>query len=273
MVLPTSFKEFNKLIGNPIHPDKEIATPIYNYQIEYFENWVKHHKLMLNKSRKIGATETALRIIAYLTLTGVYANHRVMIVAGNKQHLANRFIERLKNIFPKGGFYDKAGTEWTPNDLIIEENNSVIKFWNGTHIQAYPATEAVRGEENVKCVFLTECAFINRLDDSRVYNALHPNVANIPDADFIMESTPNGKRGFFWENWDASSEYRKIQQPYQVSLNKLLTEDFIETERKNPRINFEQEYCCDFTTSTSSAFNEASINFVEKPINNYENLG
>ena len=45
------------------------------------------------------------------------------------------------------------------------------------------------------CIHESECAFINLIDDSKVYNALHPNVANISDADFVMEITPLMARG------------------------------------------------------------------------------
>lgn len=268
--LPKDFVKFNKIIGQPKHPESLKPTPIYDYQLDYFNAWVTHHKLILNKSRKIGATETALRIIAYLALHGVYAGHRVMIVAGNKQDIANRFVQRFKDLFTK--FEDNDGKKWNYNDIISEESSKHIILFNGTHIQAYPANESVRGEENVKCVFMSECAFINRLDDTRVYNALHPNVANIADADFILESTPNGRRGFFWYNWDANSEYTKLEQPYTVSFNKLLSSQFIEKERKNPKINFEQEYECKFTTSINAVFRPEEINFVEKQINNYDDI-
>jgi len=268
--VPKDFAKFNNMIGAPIHPGTGVATPIFDYQDEYFKAWQKHHKLILNKSRKIGATETALRIIAYNCIVGSYSGHRVMIVAGNKQEVANRFIQRFKSLFLKG-FTDLDGNTYDYDDIITKEDSKSC-IVNNTFVQAYPANESVRGEENVKCVFMSECAFINLIDDTKVYNALHPNVANIKDADFIMESTPNGKRGFFWTNFDASSEYHKLEQPYNVSLNKLLDKDFINSEKSNPRIDFEQEYCCKFTTSLSGAFKEDEIKFVEKDINYYDDL-
>jgi len=268
--IPNDFSSFNKMIGSPIHPETNKETGIFDYQVDYFNAWQKHHKLILNKSRKIGATETALRIIAYNCLIGNYSGHRVMIVAGNKQEVANRFIQRFKSLFYRG-FTDLNGKTYKYEDIISEETSKACVI-NNTSVQAYPAGEAVRGEENVKCVFMSECAFINLIDDSKVYNALHPNVANIPDADFIMESTPNGKRGFFWTNWDANSEYHKLEQDYTVSMGKLLDEDFIEKEKKNPRIDFDQEYGGKFTTSLSAAFKEDEIIFEDTPINMYEDL-
>jgi len=261
------------MVGLPPHPATGVPTQIYEYQMEYFNAWNTAHKLMLNKSRKIGATEIALRIIAYNCFTGKYANHKVMIVAGNSQDVANTFIERFKGIF-SNGFKDLSGYYWTFDDLVRKDSMKELKLIDNIDIEAYPANEAVRGIANVKCVFMSECAFINRLDDTRVYNALHPNVANIPDADFIMESTPNGRRGFFWENWSESSEYTKIEQPYNVSLNKLITPEFIAREKANPKIDFRQEYCCDFTTSNTAAFDKDKVDniYESKPINDYSEI-
>lgn len=228
---------------------------------------------MLNKSRKIGATETALRIIAYCCLTGIYNHHKIMIVAGNNQDVANKFIDRFRGLI-SNGFRDDNRKFWKYGDIVLHDSAKQLKLVNGIEIEAYPANEAVRGIDNVKCVFMSECAFINRIDDTKVYNALHPNVANIPTADFIMESTPNGRRGFFWENWNESSEYTKIQQDYTCSLGKLLTKEFIDREKKNPKIDFRQEYCCDFTTSNTAAFDREKVDSIYEPkqINDYSEI-
>ena len=241
--------------------------------MDYFNAWRKHHKLMLNKSRKIGATEIALRIICYCCLLGIYSHHKVMIVAGNNQDVANTFIDRFRGLI-SNGFKDLNGKFWKYDDIVTHDSAKLLKLVNGIEIEAYPANEAVRGIANVKCVFMSECAFINRIDDTKVYNALHPNVANIPTADFVMESTPNGRRGFFWENWSESSEYHKLQQDHTEGLGKLLTKEFIEREKSNPKIDFRQEYCCDFTTSNTAAFDRDKVDniYESKDINDYNEL-
>jgi hypothetical protein len=270
--VPEGFKEFNHMVGPPVHPATGEPSDVFDYQEEYEQAWNTHHKLILNKSRKIGATETALRIIAFNCFNGRYDGHRVMIVAGNKQEVANRFIERFIAIFGKG-FTDADGKWWALEDIIIERKNSRVQMWNGIIIQAYPANESVRGEENVICVFMSECAFINLLDDSKVYNALHPNVANIGHADFIMESTPNGKRGFFWELYtDQSNEYHRLEQPYTRAMGQLLDEETVINERNNSKIDFEQEYNCKFTTSLSAAFKEDEVIYTAESINTYDDL-
>jgi len=272
--VPTKdFREFNNVVGPPIHPATSEPTEMFDYQMEYERVWNKYHKMLLNKSRKIGATETALRIILYNCMNGNYkSHHRVMIVAGNNQDVANRFLGRFINIIGKG-FHDLDGKWWALEDIIVDHQSSKALLYNGIHIQAYPANESVRGEENVICVFLSESAFINLLDDSKVYNAVHPNVANIGHADFVMESTPNGKRGFFWELWeDKDNEYQKLEQPYTVSMGKLLDEKTVNNEKRNKKIDFEQEYCCKFTTSLSGVFKEEDVRYEAKVIDTYDDL-
>ena len=208
-----------------------------------------------------------------------------MILAGTKQEMSNRFLARFKAIFGKG-FTDNSGVFWTTSkkpragerEIFSEQKSShKLTMYNGINIQAYPANEAVRGEENIICVFISEAAFSNLIDDSKVYNAVHPNVANIKNADFIMESTPNGKRGYYWELGDRgphgkSKDYKYIEQPHTISIGKLLDKEFIEEERKNPKIDFDQEYCCKFTTSLTSVFEEEDIRYVPKTIDTYDDL-
>ncbi len=276
-LLPDDFVEFNRMVYPPIHPETKKPTDMYDYQITYFNTVQTFHKVILNKSRKIGATETALRIILYNTLKDKYSGQKVMIVAGNNQRMANKFIKRLRNMI-LNPFLDLNCKKWSSTDLIVNESASYLEIINGTQIEAYPADAAVRGEENVVCVFMSEAAFINKLDDTPVYNAIKPNVINIPHADFILESTPNGKRGFFHrlaeEARKGLNEFKLLELPYTVALDKLLPEKTIEQEKNNPTIDFEQEYNCRFTTSLNSAFREDDIEkqFIPEKVNSWDDI-
>jgi len=270
-VMPKDFREFNEVIGFPKNPNSGKPTEILDYQLEYFDAILEHHKVILNKSRKIGATETALRCIAYHCF-GRYAGHNVMIVAGNLQAQADEFLERFCELF-YDGFVDLNGKKFSFSDIIVYRSKSKVEFFNGTKVRTYSARpESLRGPEDVVCVYISEAAHINLMDDSKVYNALHPNVANISDADFIIESTPNGKRGFFWNLFSSDNEYFKLEQSYDVALGKLISPEFIESEKKNPTIDFEQEYCSEFTSSLSAVFREEDVNYVPKKIKTYDDL-
>ena len=275
--LPQDFTEFNTMIGNPIHPETRQPTKMLDYQVDYFDKVTQNHKLILNKSRKIGATETALRIILYNILLGPYSNHGIMIVAGNKQTVANKFIKRMYNIL-QPGFNDLNNNYWGAENLLNSHSSNVLDFHNGAFVEAFPASDSVRGIENTICIFMSEAAFIDLIDDREVYNAVKPNIANITNADFILESTPNGRRGFFFEEYRSSqkklNEFTWLEQPYTVALGTLLSKEFIENEKKNPKIDFEQEYCCQFTTSQSAAFGVDTLKWgnEDMPFTDYTNV-
>lgn len=276
-LLPSDFVEFNRMVSPPIHPATGVPTDMYDFQVKYWKSVIDNHKVILNKSRKIGATETALRIILYNVLLGKYSGQKVMIVAGNNQTIANKFISRLLKMLSKD-FLDLSGKRWGKFNLLRKFNSRYIEFYDGTQIEAYPANEGVRGEDNVICVFMSEVAFINLLNDTPVFNALKPNIINIPHADFILESTPNGKRGFFYREFQAAlrgkNEFTPLQISYDEALNKLLPEELLDAEKKNPSIDFEQEYCCKFTTSLSAAFREEEVNknFIPKPTQDWSDI-
>ena len=80
----------------------------------------------------------------------------------------------------------------------------------------------------VKCIFLDEAAHFNIIDDSKVYNALAPDLDNT-DGDFIIVRTPNGKRGMFYDLWcDNENRFYKLALPYSVSLGLLLDKKVVE---------------------------------------------
>ncbi len=274
ILMSNSFEEFNRAIGTPKHPNTGIRTDIFDYQLDYFNAVQAKHKVILNKSRKIGATETGLRIIAFncfdhlegkTVIKGRYVGHRVMIVAGNKQNVANGFIRRFKELFDDG-FVDMNGNSWTSKDIILNDSNSSVELFNGTVIAAYAASESVRGEADVVCVFMSESAFINLNDDSVVYKAVRPNISNIQNADFILESTPNGRSNFFYDIWDKAhqepptTDFFPLFQPYYVAIGKLLFADDIEKMKNEYSEDFfQQEYEGLFTTGANQEFTEDEI--------------
>jgi len=117
--------------------------------------------------------------------------------------------------------------------------------------------------------FLTEAGHTGLTDDYPVLNGLTSLTANRDAGDQILESTPNGKRGFFWDLWnDATNRlhnkftmgpngYYTLQYDYNIAVKEgVISKRFIESEKKNPKVNFAQEYCCQFTSAASSAVQE-----------------
>jgi hypothetical protein len=189
--VPSDPVKFNELIGLPLHPATLIPSPLLDYQLAYINLIHNHHRIIFNKSRKIGATETALRAICQQCY-GDYIGHNVIIVAGNRQDEANIFLERFEDLFIKGW---KIGPNKTlkERDLIMDISSDRIDLYSGVTIRTIPANpRALRAQANVKCVFFSEAAHINSLNDEKIWGAVKPIIANDDSADIIVESTPNG---------------------------------------------------------------------------------
>ena len=271
------FKRFNEVIGLPKHPATLIPSPILPFQIEMHDIIKEYRRTITNKSRKIGSSEIHLRSIAEAAFDDLMG-HGVMIIFGNRQNEANKFIDDFDALF-YDGFTDDNGKYWSHDDIVVSKKSSRLELISDVYLEAYPADPtALRSQKKIRWVFISEAAHVKRLDDSKVYTAVHPNIANDPMAYFTMESTPNGKRGFFFDQAQLAiqgkNEYTYKEYTYDLALGSLLTKDFIESEHRNPKIDFEQEYNCKFTSSQSAAFPEEIVmrNFIPEKVTDYSDI-
>jgi hypothetical protein len=277
---PTDYKEFNKMIGYPINRNTNKPSPMTPYQIEYHNAIQKHHKVIVNKSRKIGITEAAIRSIA-LNIFHIYAGHDIMIIAGNELKIAKEILLRLYELFkdkPKLGYaFKHNGIKWKESDLIhrvsINGQHPIIEFRNGTRVFCFAASrsgksQSFRGPDDVISILFSEAAHTGMIEDQPIMNALEPNLANRDDADFILESTPNGKRGFLYNYWMDIKEgkmkgWHQIEWDYHHGLKcGVLSKKFLAQQKANPRIDFFQEYCCKFTSTVSGIFKDEDISLL-----------
>lgn len=306
------FQKFNQAVGFPINRNTGLPQQMTKYQIQYYDAVKKYHQVIVNKSRKIGATEAALRIIA-MNCLGRYAGHDVMIVAGNELRISKEFLKRVNELFmdkKDTGFAlvdpSKDGNKWKRDELVRRisfGNTPEIEFKNDTRIMAFAAqkstqSQSFRGIDDVACIFISEAAHTGLKKDHIIMTALEPNLANRDDGDFIIESTPNGRRGFFYDFWKASMDVvkkkfhenddvkalQKLHQSKGVSLDwyplmwdyriglrhKVLSKKFIEREKTSPKLDFEQEYCCKFTSTYSAAILAKDLRFKDTTTKDYE---
>lgn len=261
------------------------------YQIDYAEAINKHHRVILNKTKKGGFTDAFLRHAAHQVFYR-YAGHEVMLVAGNKEPIARDIMNRLYALF-ENGIIDDNNILWTREQLIpsFTLHPLVMKFWNGTTMIGNTASKSgksssFRGYSDVIAWFITEAAFTGVNDDYPILNGLTSLTANREDGDMILESTPNGRTGFFYDlSMDASDNLKQkftvgengfyyMEVDYLEAVKQgVISKEFIQDEKKNPRIDFKQEYCCSFTSSSNAAFAPLeSDNFQEEPVEDLSTL-
>ena len=305
------FRAWNELIGNPLSRLTNEPASITPYQLQYQTAIDQFHKVIVNKSRKIGATEVVNRGIAK-NVFGRYKEHDIMIVAGNQLSVAREIILRFDELFqdklqPDGLRYAfKAdGNTWHHDELIrkssVHSQMPMIEFRNDTRTFAFAASksgqsQSFRGPDDVICIFLSEAAHVGMVEDAPLITALAPNLANRDDADFIMESTPNGKRGFYHAYWEAMMDKlkelygvvkvgdemqllkklwadknppRMLYYPLQWDCNEgikhgVLSEQYIKDQIEDPEVDHEQEYFCKFTTTKSAALDLSALQYLDE---------
>ena len=306
-LIPDEFQKFNKAIGLPTNRKTGKLQKMTPYQIEYHDAIERHHKVIVNKSRKIGATEAALRSIS-LNVFKRYSGHDVMLVAGNELRIAKEILTRFNELFVdnKSGYalIDEYGNKWRRDELIRKirlGSSPEIEFHNDTRIMAFAAlktagSQSFRGTDDVACIFVSEAAHTGMKNDHVIMTALEPNLANRDDGDFILESTPNGKHGFFWDYWKSTMvplrEKYQTHDDFQVISNlkkdnlsldwyplmwdynqgikhDVLSATYLNSQKNNLKIDFEQEYHCSFTSPYNSAIKRTDLTFKDKKSKDY----
>ncbi|AJZ75175.1 hypothetical protein SU86_000870 [Candidatus Nitrosotenuis cloacae] len=328
---------FRRMLGNPLSKLTGQIQDLAPFQVDYHMAIQTQHRVIMNKSRKLGATETVNTSFA-LNVFDRYAGHDILYGAGNELKVAREVLYRLYELFmdkdhPDGRYafryfdpeyipkIESGSMTWEEamdgaekiheSDLIRKKKfgpEPTIEFTNGTRAFAWAMVrqekaQSFRGADDLIAIFFTEAAHTGMRQDQSAMNALKPNLAQRDDADFILESTPNGRRGFYYNYWMESmkvlgkqfdipvkddthqtlvdrvnalwkkGKYKKdlgfildwfpFRVPYQIGIDhNILSKKFIESEKRDPEIDFKQEYECYFTSTYSSAIDTSNLKFV-----------
>ncbi len=200
------------------------------------------------------------------------------------------------------------------HDEVIRKANfgqsPTVEFKDGTRAMAYAASrqekaQSFRGADDVIAAFVSEAAHTGMKNDQPIMTALQPNLAQRDDGDLILETTPNGRRGFAWDYWKETmrilGQYFKIPMTehqtlvdkinlmwkrgqkieidvdwwpllvtYKVGIrHNILSKKFIEKEKRNPKLDFEQEYNGKFTSTYTQAIKTEDLTFKDTSSKEY----
>lgn len=137
--------------------------------------------------------------------------------------------------------------------LATEDNKLRTKLENGSRILALPSSEStIRGYSAVNLLIEDEAS---RVDDA-VHIAVTPMLM-VSKGQFIMMSTPHGKRGHFYESWQGDNDWQK----YHVTTHQCVRHDeaFRQRERAQGHLWYSQEYECQFINTIDSVFTSEQI--------------
>jgi hypothetical protein len=129
-------------------------------------------------------------------------------------------------------------------------NELSLAFPNGSRIVGLPENEStIRGFSDVSLLLIDEAS---RVKDE-IYRAMRPTLV-VHDGDLWLMSTPNGKSGFFWEEWDrGGEEWERISVP--ATDCPRISERALAEEKANAAEEwFRQEYLCEFVNREGALF-------------------
>jgi hypothetical protein len=193
-------------------------------------------RVLLNCSRQSGKS----------TMTAVIALHRALYFPGSLVLCLAPALRQSQELFGKVlGFYRDLGRPVSPQG----ERKLSLELENGSRIVTLPGSEkTIRGFSGTSLLVLDEAA---RVEDE-LYFAVRPMLA-VSGGALMMLSTPQGKRGVFYEEWTGGHGWERYEVP--ASECPRITEEFLDEERSSlPPFIFRQEYECSFEETEDQVF-------------------
>ncbi|MEZ5355233.1 MAG: terminase family protein [Bryobacteraceae bacterium] len=144
------------------------------------------------------------------------------------------------------------------------DNEISLLLPNQSRIIGLPGNETtIRGFSAVSLLLIDEAS---RVPDA-LYLALRPTLATSPGAAIWLMSTPNGKRGFFYDTWVGAAHFDENTPPDNWSRITVQATDcpriaasFLDEERATlGDLWFRQEYLCEFVEDEQSLFRQDDL--------------
>jgi hypothetical protein len=195
-------------------------------------------RLLLNCCRQSGKS----------TMSAVIALHRALYHPGSLVLCLAPALRQSQELFGKVvGFYRDLGRPVPPQG----ERRLSLELENGSRIVTLPGSErTIRGFSDAALLLVDEAS---RVEDG-LYYAIRPMLA-VSGGSLIMLTTPYGKRGVFYEEWNSShgGAWERFEIP--ASQCPRISEAFLREERESlPPFIYRQEYECSFEETEDQVF-------------------
>jgi hypothetical protein len=181
------------------------------------------------------------------TLAAVKAIHRaysvpgsLVLVASPSSRQSGEFLHKASALMGIAGIRARGDGY----------NEMSLRFPNGSRIVGLPGVEGtVRGFSAVSLMVIDEAS---RVED-RMYQALRPMLA-VGRGDLWLMSTPDQKRGFFYEVWEHGGDnWLRVKAP-ATECARISKEFLMEELAEQGEDGFRREYLCEFLDSGTAVF-------------------
>lgn len=193
-------------------------------------------RLLLNCSRQSGKTTT----VAALSLhRAIHVPRSFCLIFSPSLDQSLEFFRRVADLSRN------LGLEHVEPEALRKTG---MDLKNGSRIEARPGSERTARGRTADLLVIDEAA---RIEDE-LYHSLRPMLA-VTGGTLAMLSTPNGKRGAFYDAWFNPAGWER----YLVTASECprITTDFLDEERASlPSWVFRQEYECSFEETEDQVF-------------------
>jgi hypothetical protein len=120
---------------------------------------------------------------------------------------------------------------------------------NGSRVVALPGdSDTIRGFSSPALIIEDESGYV----EDGLYRAIRPMLA-VSGGRLILLSTPNGRRGHFFEAWEGEEQWERIEVP--ATDCPRIDPAFLETEKAAlGETWYSQEYGCKFIETADQLF-------------------
>lgn len=154
-----------------------------NLQSDLIDILHKHNEVIVNKSRRCGATITHL---AYMLYYAIFNPNKNIIIFSHRLHAANQLLETFK--------YLLISLPKFMQPKIIRNNNHSIELDNGTKIMDANYTHGMY----VHYLYMDEIAMCNPNTLKEFINDFHPvSTSQEENTKRVISSNPNGFNEFY----------------------------------------------------------------------------
>jgi hypothetical protein len=196
---------------------------------------------LLNCSRQAGKSTTAAVLGLHEAL---YRPGSLTILVSPSQRQSSELFRKVTEL-----------RELLPTQPELSEDNKLsMSVKGGGRVLSLPGSEAtIRGFSGATLLIEDEAS---RVPDE-LYMAIRPMLA-VRQGRLILMSTPFGKRGHFWNEWDTGTTWQRVEVP--ATAVPRISQEFLEEERRAMGdFWFSQEYMCEFRESTDSVFGYGDV--------------
>lgn len=201
--------------------------------------------VLLVKGRQVGASTATAALALHVAL---YVHESLAVFVSPSQRQSQEVLLKVKAAARN---LDRS---------LTEDSAIAVGFGNGSRIISLPGTAtSVRGY-SASLLVVDEAAYI----DEETWVAVQPLVAT--GGRSIVQSTPAGRRGWFFESWDAPDLPRWTRLRVRTAEVANVSADFLERQRRElGPVAYAMEYDASFQESGAGMFTEDKLRALIRP--------